>query len=132
MTRHDLWQRRAFSDVPSGEIRDGLYRLAGEFRNRNASTLGLVAKPSVEVIGQLDGCCRRRSKTARFCRSKSARCGWGLSLGVGFGSDAGEGVEASVAEPVAGAFEGEDFGVVDDAVDHGGGDGLVSEHAAPA
>ena len=36
------------------------------------------------------------------------------------------------AEPVAGAFEGEDVGVVDDAVDHRGGDGLVAEHAAPA
>ena len=48
------------------------------------------------------------------------------------GSDAGEGVDASVAEPVAGAFEGEDVGVVNDAVDHGGGDGLVAEDAAPA
>ena len=33
------------------------------------------------------------------------------------------------AEPVAGAFEGEDVGVVDDVVDHGSGDGLVAEHA---
>ena len=45
------------------------------------------------------------------------------------GSDAGQGVDAAVAEPVAGAFEGEDVGVVDDAVDHRGGDGLVAEHA---
>ncbi len=36
------------------------------------------------------------------------------------------------AESVAGAFEGEDVGVVDDAVDHRGGDGLVAEDAAPA
>ena len=50
---------------------------------------------------------------------------------VDAGSDAGEGVDAAVAEPVAGAFEGEDVGVVDDAVDHCGGNGLVSEHAAP-
>jgi len=48
------------------------------------------------------------------------------------GFDAGEAVDAAVAEPVAGAFEGEDVGVVDDAVDHGGGDGLVSEDGAPA
>ena len=51
---------------------------------------------------------------------------------VGGGSDAGEGVDAAVAESVAGAFEGEDVGVVDDPVDHCGGDGLVAEHAAPA
>ena len=36
------------------------------------------------------------------------------------------------AESVAGAFEGEYVGVVDDAVDHRGGDCLISEHAAPA
>ena len=49
-----------------------------------------------------------------------------------FGFDAGQGVDAAVAESVAGALEGDDVGVVDDAVDHGGGDGLVAEHAAPA
>ena len=48
------------------------------------------------------------------------------------GFDAGEAVDAASAEPVAGSFEGEDVGVVDDAVDHGGGDGLVAEHASPA
>jgi hypothetical protein len=48
------------------------------------------------------------------------------------GFDAGEAVDAAAAEPVAGAFEGEDVGVVDDPVDHGGGDGLVAEHASPA
>jgi hypothetical protein len=47
-------------------------------------------------------------------------------------SDAGKGVDAAVAEPVAGALEGQDVGVVDDAVDHRGGDGLVAEDAAPA
>ena len=47
-------------------------------------------------------------------------------------SDAGEAVDAASAEAVAGAFEGEDVGVVDDAVDHCGGDGLVSEDGAPA
>ena len=34
-------------------------------------------------------------------------------------------------EPVAGAFEGDDVGVVDDAVDHRGGDGEVAEDIAP-
>ena len=43
------------------------------------------------------------------------------------GLDAGQGVDSAVAEAVAGAFEGEDIGVVDDAVDHRGGDGLVAE-----
>ena len=51
---------------------------------------------------------------------------------VGGDAGAGQGVDASAAEPVAGAFEGQDVGVVDDAVDHGGGDGLVAEDAAPA
>ena len=47
------------------------------------------------------------------------------------GSDAGQGVDAAVAESVAGALQGEDVGVVDDAVDHRGGDDLVSEDAGP-
>jgi hypothetical protein len=47
-------------------------------------------------------------------------------------SDARKGVYAAAAEPVAGALEGEDVGVVDDAVDHGCGDGLFSEHSGPA
>ena len=49
-----------------------------------------------------------------------------------FGSYAGEAVDAASAEPVAGAFEGQDVGVVDDAVDHRGGDGLVAEYGSPA
>jgi hypothetical protein len=36
------------------------------------------------------------------------------------------------AEPVAGAFQGEHVGVVDDPVDHRGGYGLVAEHSSPA
>lgn len=47
------------------------------------------------------------------------------------GSDAGEAVDASSAEPIAGALEGEDVGVVNDAVDHRGGDGLIPEDPAP-
>ena len=35
-------------------------------------------------------------------------------------------------EPVAVAFEADDIGVVDDSVDHGRGDGQVSEDVAPA
>ena len=34
-------------------------------------------------------------------------------------------------EPIAGAFEAENVGVVHDPVDHRGGDGLVAEHLAP-
>ena len=47
-------------------------------------------------------------------------------------SDAGEGVVGEVFQPVAAAFESVDVGVVDDAVDHGGGDGLVAEDVSPA
>jgi hypothetical protein len=49
-----------------------------------------------------------------------------------FGSDAGQAAGAAVTEAVAGAFEGQDVGVVDDPVDHGGGDGLVAEDGSPA
>ena len=45
---------------------------------------------------------------------------------------AGEGVDAAVEKSITGAFEGEDVGVVDDAIDHGGSDDLVGEHTAPA
>lgn len=33
---------------------------------------------------------------------------------------------------MAASFEGDDFGVVDDTVDHRGGDDLVSEDVSPA
>ena len=51
---------------------------------------------------------------------------------AGSNADAGEAVDASAAESIACAFEGEDVGVVDDAVDHRCCDGLVAEYAAPA
>ena len=51
---------------------------------------------------------------------------------VGAGSDAGQGVDAVVAEPVARALQSENIGVVNDAVDHHGGDGLVAEYGALA
>jgi hypothetical protein len=35
-------------------------------------------------------------------------------------------------KPVGVASEGDDFGVVDEPVDHGGGDNPVSENSAPA
>lgn len=47
-------------------------------------------------------------------------------------ADAWEAVDASAFESVAGAFQGEDLSVVDDAVDHGRGYGLVTEDPAPA
>jgi len=40
-------------------------------------------------------------------------------------------VDSGVAESIAAAFQGEDVGVVDDAVDHGGDD-LVCEDVSPA
>jgi hypothetical protein len=39
--------------------------------------------------------------------------------------------EVAVFEAVAVAFEGEDLGVVDEPVDHGGGDDVVVEDLAP-
>ena len=41
-----------------------------------------------------------------------------------------KGVNAAMAESVVGAFEGENVGVVDDPVDHRGGDGSVAEAVA--
>src|SRR3954447_635266 len=49
--------------------------------------------------------------------------------GVRSGGDA---AEVAVFEPVAVAFEIENFGVLHEPVDHGGGDDLVAEHLAPA
>ena len=46
-------------------------------------------------------------------------------------SGGGQGVDSGVFEAVAGSFEGQDFGVVHDAVDHRGGDDLVAEDIAP-
>jgi hypothetical protein len=44
----------------------------------------------------------------------------------------GDAAEVAVLEPVAVAFEADDVGVVDETVDHGGGDGVVAEDLAPA
>ena len=44
----------------------------------------------------------------------------------------GEPSEVAVLEMVAVAFHGDDVGVVDEAVDHRGGDDIVAEHLAPA
>jgi hypothetical protein len=43
----------------------------------------------------------------------------------------GQGVDSGVFESVAGVFEGKNFGVMNDAVDHGCGDDLVTEYVAP-
>jgi hypothetical protein len=40
--------------------------------------------------------------------------------------------EVAAPQPVAVAFEDDDFGVVDEPVDHGGGDGVVAEGFTPA
>ena len=44
----------------------------------------------------------------------------------------GDAAEVAVFEPVAVSLQGDDVGVVDEAVDHGGGDGVVAEDLAPA
>ena len=48
-----------------------------------------------------------------------------------FGGGRGGAAEVSVFESVAVAFEGDDVGVVDEAVDHRGGDDVVTEYFAP-
>ena len=40
--------------------------------------------------------------------------------------------DVSVFEAVGVAFDGDDFGVVDESVDHGGGDGVVAEDFSPS
>ena len=47
------------------------------------------------------------------------------------GSGGGWAGEVAVFEAVAVAFEGEDLGVVDESVDHRGGDDVVAEDLAP-
>jgi hypothetical protein len=42
-------------------------------------------------------------------------------------AEGGDAAEVPVLEPVGVAFEGDDVGVVDEPVDHGGGDDLVAE-----
>ena len=44
----------------------------------------------------------------------------------------GGAAEVAVFESVAVALQGDDLGVVDEAVDHGGGDDVVAEDLAPA
>src|SRR3984957_19972912 len=51
---------------------------------------------------------------------------------AGFCCGRGDAAEVSVFEAVAVSFQGDDVGVVDEAVDHGGGDGVVAEDLAPA
>ena len=48
------------------------------------------------------------------------------------GGGCGDAAEVSVFEAVTLSFEGDDVGLVDEAVDHGGGDGVVAEDLAPA
>src|SRR5579862_6065497 len=47
------------------------------------------------------------------------------------GRGCGDAAEIPVPEPVGVAFEGDDVGVVDEPVDHRGGDDLVAEDLAP-
>ena len=55
----------------------------------------------------------------------------GVSLGF-VGRGGGDAAEVSIFESVAVAFKGDDFGVVAQSVDHGGGDDVVAEHLTPA
>ncbi len=70
---------------------------------------------------------RRAEKRSAALRAAGATGGSGC-FGVAGGWAA---AEVAVAEAVAVAFEAEDFGVVDEPVDHLGGDELVAEDLAP-
>jgi hypothetical protein len=48
------------------------------------------------------------------------------------GGGCGDAAKVAVLEPVAVTFEGDDLGVVDEAVDHGRGDHVIAEHLTPA
>jgi hypothetical protein len=48
------------------------------------------------------------------------------------GGGCGDAAKIAALEPVAVAFEGDDVGVVDQPVDHRGGDDVVAEDLAPA
>ena len=56
--------------------------------------------------------------------------GWSCAVSVVAGG--GDAAEVAVLEAVAVAFEADDVGVMDEAVDHGSGDGVVAEDLAPA
>ena len=59
--------------------------------------------------------------------------GWLLCVGwLFFGCLGGDASQVAVFESVAVSFEVDDLCVVDEAVDHGGGDHVVAEHLAPA
>jgi hypothetical protein len=46
----------------------------------------------------------------------------------GFGRVGEDAAEVSVSEPMAVAFEGDEIGVMDEPVDHGGGNDVVAEY----
>ena len=66
-----------------------------------------------------------KARRAEPERPRRAARVWGSVVGRRSG-------EVSVFEAVAVAFEGEDLGVVNDAVDHCGGGDFVAEDVAPA
>ena len=66
----------------------------------------------------------RRSAALRGCAVGDWSPGFGGSGGGGSG-------EVAVFEPVGVAFEGEDLGVMDEAVDHRGRGDFVAEDFAP-
>jgi hypothetical protein len=57
--------------------------------------------------------------------------GWVRRASFFGGSGCWDAAEVAVFEPVAVTLEGDDFGVVDEAVDHGGSDDVIAEHLAP-
>ena len=71
----------------------------------------------------------RKLTPSRRLKVDPLHVGWSSVVGGCAGWDA---AEVAVFESVAVAFEGDDFGVVDEPVDHGGGDDVVAEHFAPA
>src|SRR5712691_4463056 len=92
--------------------------------------LGEGAEGVIAAVGaDSSGCGRgRRVESASVGLRGLGATGWLGRFGLAGGWAA---AEVAVAEAVAVALEAEDFGVVDEPDDHGGGDDFVVEDLAP-
>src|SRR5712691_1924290 len=92
--------------------------------------LGEGAEGVIAAVGaDSSGCGRgRRVESASVGLRGLGATGWLGRFGLAGGWAA---AEVAALEAVAVALQAEDFGVVGEPVDHGGGDGLVAEDLAP-
>ena len=88
---------------------------------------GSLIEPD-DAVSMVAGADRGAGRRSAGLRAVGAT-GWLGRFGLAGGWAA---AEVAVAEAVAVALEAEDFGVVDEPVDHGGGDDFVAEDLTPA